>query len=59
MNEQQRPILIIDAYNLFTRHFCANPTLNKNGQPIGGAIGFLRGLKKIVDEVYPKQIYII
>jgi 5'-3' exonuclease len=59
VTDSARPILLIDAYNLFTRHFCANPTLNKNGQPIGGAVGFLRGLKKITDEVYPKKIYVI
>jgi DNA polymerase-1 len=54
-----RPILLIDAYNVFTRHFCANPTLNRHGEPIGGAVGFLNGLKNIVSEVFPKSVYVI
>ena len=57
--KNDRPILLIDAYNVFTRHFCANPTLNKDGLPVGGAIGFLRGLKKIVNDIYPSKIYVI
>ena len=54
-----RPVLLIDAYNVFTRHFCANPTMNRHGEPIGGAVGFLNGLKNIVSEVFPKAVYVI
>lgn len=57
--KKDRPVLIIDAYNLFTRHFCANPTLNKEGIPVGGAVGFLGSLRKIVDDIYPERIYVI
>jgi DNA polymerase-1 len=55
----KRPVLLIDAYNVFTRHFCANPTMNRHGEPIGGAVGFLNGLKNIVSEVFPSAVYII
>tara|TARA_B100000700_G_C15060544_1_gene865443 strand:- start:1468 stop:2421 length:954 start_codon:yes stop_codon:yes gene_type:complete len=52
-------VLLIDAYNVFTRHFCANPTLDRHGEPIGGVVGFLNGLKNIVAEIFPEQVYII
>ena len=54
-----RPVLLVDAYNVFIRHFCANPSLNKNGQHVGGAVGFLKGISKVIDIVYPKSVMII
>lgn len=59
MKKKNQPILIIDFLNIFTRHFTVNPSLNKNGQAIGGAIGFLNNLKYILEEIYPKQVYIV
>ncbi|MDB4337647.1 hypothetical protein OAA09_01355 [bacterium] len=56
---KKETVLLIDAYNVFTRHFCANPTMDKHGEPIGGVVGFLNGLKNIVSEVYPASVYII
>ncbi len=55
----QDTILLIDAYNVFTRHFCANPTMDRHGEPIGGVVGFLNGLKNIVSEVFPTKVFII
>lgn len=52
-------VLLIDAYNVFTRHFCANPTMDRHGEPIGGVVGFLNGLKNIVAEVFPESVYIV
>jgi DNA polymerase-1 len=59
MKKKNQPILIIDFLNIFTRHFTVNPSLDKHGQAIGGAIGFLNNLKYILEEIYPKQVYII
>ncbi len=50
-------VLLIDAYNVFTRHFCANPTMDRHGEPIGGVVGFLNGLKNIVAEMYKESGY--
>lgn len=54
-----RPVLLIDAYNVFIRHFVANPTMNKNGQHVGGAVGFLRGVTKVIDTVYPESVIVV
>jgi len=53
-----RPILIIDALNCFTRAWAVYPQLNSNGQQMGGTIGFLKTLRKLVNEIQPKQVYI-
>ena len=44
-------VLLIDAYNVFTRHFCANPTMDRHGEPIGGVVGFLNGLLLVEDKL--------
>ena len=56
---RDRPVLLIDGYNVFIRHFVVNPTMNKNGQHVGGAIGFLKGLTKIIDSIYPSEIVVV
>ena len=51
--------LIIDAYNLFIRHYVANPTMSKNGDQIGGVVGFFNGMTKLIDQCNPSDVYII
>ena len=60
-NEQkgeQRSVLIVDAMNLFVRSYCAHPQMNSNGEAIGGAIGFLKTLKKLLVEQQPRAVYV-
>jgi 5'-3' exonuclease len=59
MKNENQPILIIDFLNIFTRHFTVNPTLNKDGIPVGGVIGFMNNLKYILEEIYPKNVVIV
>jgi DNA polymerase-1 len=53
-----QPILLIDAMNLFIRSFAAFPSMSKHGHQIGGCVGFLKTMKKVVGEVFPKRIYV-
>lgn len=53
-----RPILIIDGANLFLRSWAAYPTMNKNGEQMGGCIGFLKSMQRITREIQPSGIYI-
>ena len=50
-----RPILLVDAYNLFMRSFVANPAMSSQGQQIGGFIGFLTSLKLLSERLTPKR----
>lgn len=50
--------LVIDGLNVFMRHFAANPTTSGNGESVGGVVGFLRGMKNLVDMFCPKNVII-
>lgn len=52
-------ILIVDGLNVFMRHFAANPSTSENGEHIGGVVGFLRGLRHLINQVSPIQVFVI
>lgn len=54
----KKRLLIFDFNNNFIRNFVVNPTLGRNGQPIGGVVGFLKSLQKIIKETKPDEIVI-
>ncbi len=56
--EDNRPILLIDCLNLFFRSYAAFPTMSAHGYQMGGTIGFLKTLRKLVNENSPKAIYL-
>lgn len=56
--DAQRPILLIDGMNLFTRSWAAYPTMSSNGYQMGGCIGFLKTLRKLTFELQPCNIYV-
>lgn len=56
---QDRPVLVVDAMNLFVRSYCAYPTVSSHGYQMGGAIGFLKTLRRIVSDIQPKAIYVV
>ena len=51
--------LIVDAYNLFVRHYVVHPAMSKNGEQIGGIVGFYNNLTKLIDKCNPTDAYII
>jgi len=52
-------VIIIDAYNLFTRHYVAHPGMSKNGEQIGGVVGFFNNVIRLVERINPEHIYVI
>lgn len=52
------PVLLVDAKNLFTRHYVVNPDMTSNGEQCGGVIGFLKTLRRLVYEQSPAQVII-
>jgi len=50
--------MIIDALNMFLRSYVVNPSLNSNGEPIGGFYGFLKSLQKCIREIDPDEVHI-
>jgi 5'-3' exonuclease len=53
-----RPVLIVDAMNLFVRSYCAYPTMSTHGYQMGGCIGFLKTLKRVAFEMQPSAVYV-
>ena len=51
-------LLVIDALNMFIRNYIVNPMISTNGNPIGGAVGFLNSVKKLMREANPDQVII-
>ena len=51
-------VVVIDALNMFIRNYIVNPMISTNGNPIGGAVGFLNSVKKLMREARPDQVII-
>lgn len=52
-------VMIIDSLNLFIRNYVVSPIISTNGQPMGGVIGYLRSLQKLIREIKPDEIIIV
>ena len=59
MQATTRPVILVDAYNLFTRHFIANPAMSIHGDHVGGTLGFLKSLATLSDHLKPSEMYVI
>lgn len=51
--------LLVDGLNVFMRHFAANPTTSGTGESVGGVVGFLRGLKNLIDMFGPRNVVVV
>lgn len=50
--------LVVDGLNLFIRNFCVMPTMDKDGNPIGGLVGFIRTLKILMNDNAPGRVVV-
>ena len=57
MSEKKR-LLLVDALNLFIRSYVVIPTMDPSGIPIGGTIGFLKSLQKVMRQCRPHEVII-
>ena len=55
----QSPVLVVDALNVFMRHFVANPTMSSLGHHAGGIVGFLKNLQLLSDRLCPSKIIVV
>jgi DNA polymerase-1 len=56
MGKKMSKILIIDFLNLFIRSYVVNPSISKQGQPIGGIVGVFKSLQKLCRDTKPDKI---
>ena len=52
-------VLLIDGMNVYIRCFAAIPTLNDNGEHIGGFTGFLRSIGQAIRIIRPSRCIIV
>lgn len=51
-------LMIVDGLNMFIRAYITNPSLSPNGQPVGGVIGTINILQKLIKQTQPDQIIV-
>lgn len=54
-----RPTLVIDGLNVFYRHWAANPSMDGNGEHVGGIVGFLKGIQLLCERYSPNDIIVV
>ena len=52
-------VLIFDAYNTFCRSFCAYPAMSIHGESAGGVVGFIKSMRRIIEQLKPKKVFVI
>lgn len=52
-------VLLIDGLNSFIRCFASTPTMNDNGEHVGGFTGFLRSVGMVIRIVKPSRCIIV
>ena len=57
--QEDRPVLIFDAMNLFLRVYSANPSISQHGHHVGGVVGFLKSMRNIIDRFSPRKIFVV
>lgn len=57
--EYNSRVLIIDGTNAFIRAFCAVPSMDDNGNHIGGMIGFLKSLGLVIRTFKPTRCIVV
>lgn len=55
----ERPILIVDGYNVFIRHYMVNETVTTTGEPCGGVIGFIKSMYNLVRQFNPSRMFVV
>jgi DNA polymerase-1 len=55
----ERPIVIVDALNIFIRHYMVNEEINNKSEPIGGVTGFIKALNSYVNTFSPQKVFVI
>ena len=53
------PTVIIDGHNTFIRSYVTVPTLSVNGYRVGGVVGMIKSIKKIINDFKASNVLVI
>lgn len=59
LRQRNSKVLLIDGLNTFFRTFSTNPMMNEDGDHVGGVVGFLRSIGKVIRDENPTRVIII
>jgi DNA polymerase I len=65
LREEEEPtsrddrVLLIDGLNTFIRSYSATPTLNANGEHVGGISGFLASMGSAIKTINPTRVVVV
>lgn len=54
----ERPVLIVDGMNLYLRSWASYPTMSAHGYQMGGCMGFMKTLGRILHEIQPAMVVV-
>lgn len=54
----KKRLMIVDQNNMFFRYYIKDPSLSKNGFPIGGIQGSMKGIQKLIRDVRPDRVVV-
>jgi DNA polymerase-1 len=52
-------VLLVDSLNTFIRSYCAIPSMDENGNNIGGTTGFLRSVGSVARKYNPTRVILV
>ena len=55
---ESKRVVVVDALNMFIRAYIVNPSMSTNGNPVGGILGFMGILRKLIRETKADQVVI-
>lgn len=56
--DNARPVLVFDGMNSFIRSWAAYPSMSAHGYQMGGCVGFLKTLRRLVYDIGPSAVYV-
>jgi DNA polymerase I len=57
--ESKPKILIVDGFNLFYQMFAVYKASDKNGEPVGGFVGFINNLQRLITKFTPQKVVVV
>ena len=56
---EKKRIVIIDGMSLFVRQYCAFPSMSSHGYQVGGTVGFLKAMRRLVEDFRPDGVVVV
>jgi DNA polymerase-1 len=59
LRKRNSKVLFIDGLNTFFRCWSTNPMMNEDGEHVGGVVGFLRSIGKVIRDENPTRVVVV